>query len=507
MLVSKVYSCFNDGTGVVLSEIEVSVTPGIPTFSVLGLCDSSIREAQGRLHSALAVSGFKMPKGHVTVSISPAYMKKSGSGFDLPMALGILFASSQLPEPPGKKVYAEGELSLRGEVKATPGAVMRLVSIRDEDFDIRIIPEEERSSGECAGFSGALVSSLNDARAVFGLEGYNEETLAFSAQAEGEEDIVDISLLKGQEKAKRAILLSAAGFHNILLVGSPGSGKTMAGKILTGLMPPLYPEEIAEVYALTEAVEGGGAGPVNTRPCRYAGPAISVSGLLGSSMTLSPGELAMANHGILLADELCEYKNEVIEALRQPLEDREVRLTKNGRTFAYPASFVFAGTANPCKCGMYLEPGRKCRCTPGARKRYMSKLSGPLLDRIDIVSEMTSISGADMASICERTSHDESDRLRDVVAECWSRQHDRYKALGRRLLNATVRSENPAEVMRIPEKVVEFASDLSEKGFFSARGFTGVLRVARTIADLDLRDDVDEGDVSEAAIYRTKLFE
>ncbi|MBQ5423004.1 MAG: ATP-binding protein, partial [Clostridiales bacterium] len=165
------------------------------------------------------------------------------------------------------------------------------------------------------------------------------------------------------------------------------------------------------------------------------------------------------------------------------------------------------GTANPCKCGMYLEPGRKCRCTPGARKRYMSKLSGPLLDRIDIVSEMTSISGADMASICERTSHDESDRLRDVVAECWSRQHDRYKALGRRLLNATVRSENPAEVMRIPEKVVEFASDLSEKGFFSARGFTGVLRVARTIADLDLRDDVDEGDVSEAAIYRTKLFE
>ncbi|MBO4426442.1 MAG: ATP-binding protein [Clostridiales bacterium] len=506
MQVSKVYSCFNDGTGAVLSEIEVSVTPGIPTFSVLGLCDSSIREAQGRLHSALAVSGFKMPKGHVTVSISPAYMKKSGSGFDLPIALGILFASSQLPEPPGKRVYAEGELSLKGEIKATPGCVKRLVCMRQEGFDIKIIPEEEERSAAVAGYRGALVSSLSEARSVFGLKGYCERVLAFACGSQGE-DPVDISLLKGQEKAKRAIILSAAGFHNILLVGSPGSGKTMAGRILTGLIPPLYPEEIPEVYALTEAVEGDGAEPTDTRPCRYAGPAISVSGLLGNSSNLAPGELALADHGVLLADELCEYKPEVLEALRQPLEDREIRLTKSGKTFVYPARFIFAGTANPCKCGLYLEPGRKCRCTPGARKRYMGKLSGPLLDRIDIVSEMTSISGADMASICENSISDETVRIRNAVAECWERQHERYRELGCRLLNATVRAENPAEAMRIPQKVAQYASELSEKGFFSARGFTGVLRVARTIADLDGREDVGERDVSEAAIYRTKLFE
>ncbi|MBR5357714.1 MAG: ATP-binding protein [Clostridiales bacterium] len=506
MQVSKVYSCFNDGTGAVLSEIEVSVTPGIPTFSVLGLCDSSIREAQGRLHSALAVSGFKMPKGHVTVSISPAYMKKSGSGFDLPIALGILFASSQLPEPPGKRVYAEGELSLKGEIKATPGCVKRLVCMRQEGFDIKIIPEEEERSAAVAGYRGALVSSLSEARSVFGLKGYCERVLAFACGSQGE-DPVDISLLKGQEKAKRAIILSAAGFHNILLVGSPGSGKTMAGRILTGLIPPLYPEEIPEVYALAEAVEGDGAEPTDTRPCRYAGPAISVSGLLGNSSNLAPGELALADHGVLLADELCEYKPEVLEALRQPLEDREIRLTKSGKTFVYPARFIFAGTANPCKCGLYLEPGRKCRCTPGARKRYMGKLSGPLLDRIDIVSEMTSISGADMASICENNISDETVRIRNAVAECWERQHDRYRKLGNRLLNATVRAENPAEAMRIPQKVAQYASELSEKGFFSARGFTGVLRVARTIADLDGREDVGERDVSEAAIYRTKLFE
>ena len=506
MQVSKVYSCFNDGTGAVLSEIEVSVTPGIPTFSVLGLCDSSIREAQGRLHSALAVSGFKMPKGHVTVSISPAYMKKSGSGFDLPIALGILFASSQLPEPPGKRVYAEGELSLKGEIKATPGCVKRLVCMRQEGFDIKIIPEEEERSAAVAGYRGALVSSLSEARSVFGLKGYCERVLAFACGSQGE-DPVDISLLKGQEKAKRAIILSAAGFHNILLVGSPGSGKTMAGRILTGLIPPLYPEEIPEVYALAEAVEGDGAEPTDTRPCRYAGPAISVSGLLGNSSNLAPGELALADHGVLLADELCEYKPEVLEALRQPLEDREIRLTKSGKTFVYPARFIFAGTANPCKCGLYLEPGRKCRCTPGARKRYMGKLSGPLLDRIDIVSEMTSISGADMASICENSISDETVRIRNAVAECWERQHERYRELGCRLLNATVRAENPAEAMRIPQKVAQYASELSEKGFFSARGFTGVLRVARTIADLDGREDVGERDVSEAAIYRTKLFE
>lgn len=507
MLVSKVYSCFNDGTGAVLSEIEVSVTPGISTFSVLGLCDSSIREAQGRIHSALSVSGFKMPKGHVTVSISPAYMKKSGSGFDLPIALGILFASSQLPEPAGKVIYAEGELTLRGEIKATPGTVMRLVSIADKGFDIKIIPEDERPSASCAGFKGALVSDLNDVRSLFGMEGYSEETLMFESADSQSDDPVDISLLKGQEKAKRAILLSAAGFHNILLIGSPGSGKTMAGRILTGLIPPLYQEEIPEVYALAEAVEGEGTRPTNIRPCRYAGPSISISGLIGNSTTLSPGELALANHGVLLADELCEYRSEVLGVLRQPLEDREIRLTKNGKVFVYPASFIFAGTANPCKCGQYLEPGRRCRCTPGARMRYMSKLSGPLLDRIDLISEMTSISGADMASICEGGRHDETERLRDLVAECWERQHDRYKSLGKRLLNATVAADNPAEIMRIPEPVAAFASNLAEKGFFSARGFTGVLRVARTIADLDGRMDVEEGDVSEAAIYRTKLFE
>ena len=506
MLVSKVYSCFNDGTGAVLAEIEVSVTPGIPTFSVLGLCDSSIREAYGRLRSALAVAGFKMPKGHVTVSISPAYMKKSGSSFDLPIALGILFASSQIPEPAGKKIYAEGELTLSGEVKATPGCVKRLVCMMQEGFDIKIIPDEEERSAAVAGYRGTLVSSLTEAKSVFGIEGYTERSLAYACDRE-EDSTVDISLLKGQEKAKRAIILSAAGFHNILLVGSPGSGKTMAGRILTGLIPPLYPEEIPEVYALAEAIEGDAAEPTDTRPCRYAGPAISVSGLIGSANTLSPGELALADHGVLLADELCEYKPEVLESLRQPLEDREIRLTKNGKTFVYPARFIFAGTANPCKCGMYLEPGRKCRCTPGSRKRYMAKLSGPLLDRIDIISEMTSISGEDMASICDFKGGGESEQVRAQIAGCWAAQHERYKDLGKNLLNATVRTENPAEVMKIPEKVAQYASNLAERGFFSARGFTGILRVARTIADLDGRYEVTEGDISEAAIYRTKLFE
>ena len=506
MLVSKVYSCFNDGTGAVLAEIEVSVTPGIPTFSVLGLCDSSIREAYGRLRSALAVAGFKMPKGHVTVSISPAYMKKSGSSFDLPIALGILFASSQIPEPAGKKIYAEGELTLSGEVKATPGCVKRLVCMMQEGFDIKIIPDEEERSAAVAGYRGTLVSSLTEAKSVFGIEGYTERSLAYACDRE-EDSTVDISLLKGQEKAKRAIILSAAGFHNILLVGSPGSGKTMAGRILTGLIPPLYPEEIPEVYALAEAIEGDAAEPTDTRPCRYAGPAVSVSGLIGSASTLSPGELALADHGVLLADELCEYKPEVLESLRQPLEDREIRLTKNGKTFVYPARFIFAGTANPCKCGMYLEPGRKCRCTPGSRKRYMAKLSGPLLDRIDIISEMTSISGEDMASICDFKGGGESEQVRAQIAGCWAAQHERYKDLGKNLLNATVRTENPAEVMKIPEKVAQYASNLAERGFFSARGFTGILRVARTIADLDGRYEVTEGDISEAAIYRTKLFE
>jgi magnesium chelatase family protein len=498
--VARLYSCFTSGTDSTLSLIEVSISPGIPTFSVIGLCDSSIKESQGRLISAFKSTGFSMPKGHITIGISPAYMRKTGTGFDLPMALGILFASGQLYLPPEARIYAEGELTLGGDLKGTPGSCIRLKTVRDMDFDYKIIPQNESCSAGIAGFRGQGISSLSDLSGIFDGNNYQESGFACE-QAETSDEYIDISMLKGQEKTKRALLISAAGFHNILLMGSPGSGKTMAGKILSGILPKLSPDELSDVYSLNELVEGETSKLSLARPVRMAGPNITVGKLLGNAQTLTPGEMALANHGILFADELPLFKTEVLDFLRKPLEERKVSLMKRGNLYSFDSNFIFLGTGNPCKCGMLFEKDGKCRCTSNDIRRYLSRINGPFLERIDIFSEMRSVSGNDMASIYMDDAHGESLEYRKIVERCWQKAHERY---GGKNLNGTFPENDIRESMRIPENVIRFASELSERGFFSARGFTRILRVARTIADIRESDDVSVEDVSEAAQFRLR---
>ena len=498
--VATLYSSFASGSDATLSLIEVSISPGIPTFSVIGLCDSSIRESEGRLRSAFKSAGFTMPKGHITVGISPAYMRKTGTGFDLALAMGILFASGQLYLPTGAKIYAEGELSLGGDVKATPGSCIRLKTVRDMDFDYKIIPGSESSSAGIAGFTGQGINSLTELNAIFDGNEYNESSFEFETESTAD-DFLDISLLKGQEKTKRALLISAAGFHNIILLGSPGSGKTMAGKIMTGLLPKLSRNELSEVYSLYELVDGESSRITYYRPVRMIGPNTTVGKLLGNTQSVTPGEMALANRGILFADELPLYKTEVLDFLRIPLEERKVQIAKKGLLYSFDSDFIFLGTGNPCKCGQLYEKGSKCRCTVNEINRYLSKITGPFMERIDIVSEMRSISGNDMASIYTDAPGMESLEYRDIVERCWHKEHERY---GGQYLNANFPDADIKDAMRIPNVVVKYASDLSEKGFFSARGFTRILRVARTIADIKDADDVTVEDVSEAAQFRKR---
>ncbi|MCR4689447.1 MAG: ATP-binding protein [Saccharofermentans sp.] len=503
---SKVYSCFTEGSVAVMSEIEVSVMPGIPTFSVIGLCDSSIREARGRVLTAIRASGFTCPKGHITISISPAYMRKSGSGFDLAMAMGILFASGQIPEPTGK-AYFEGELGLDGKLYGTPNAVTRLGLSARSDFDYRIIPYQEEAGAKCTQLSCMTAKSLRDAASLFGSGTYFPTCYTIDEKLDEmpEEEYPDISCLKGQEKCKRAILIAAAGFHNLLLLGSPGSGKTLAGRIIAGLLPPLEDEEIPICFAVRDTSSDiRGLKYSRVRPYRTIGPQISLTGLMGSATGLKPGELQLANRGVLFADEICEYKSEIVQAMRKPLEDREAVLFKNGISFKYPADFIFVGAGNPCRCGLFYEKGGRCRCTATSRRNYLANISGPFLERIDLFSEMRSISRSDMEMIYTGAGlKAQSPEWRERIREVWQMQKSRYKEFGGGF-NATVRSEDLPDLMRIPFDVVSYATELAGSGLFSARAFTKILRCARTIADLDQRADVAVDDISEACMFRPK---
>jgi magnesium chelatase family protein len=264
-------------------------------------------------------------------------------------------------------------------------------------------------------------------------------------------------------------------------------------------LPQLDPDETGEVYALYEALDGPAAKISTERPVRIISPDITPGKLLGNAVSMTPGEMALANHGVLFADEIMEFPSQVLDLMRKPLEDREVRLFHNGVVCTYPAGFIFVGAGNPCKCGLFYEPGSRCRCTPGSRRRYMSRLSGPFIERIDIFSEMRSIGKNDMALMYADEKEALSPVIKENIARCWEIQRQRY---GKMTYNSCVSSPNIADSMRLSKDVLDYCSELASKGLFSARGYQKTLRLARTIADYDGRDDVTRSDVSEAAVFR-----
>ncbi|MBP5654013.1 MAG: ATP-binding protein [Clostridiales bacterium] len=500
--IAKVYSSFVEGIKATLSEIEVSVTPGLPSFDIIGLCDSSIKESEGRIRSALVSSGFSMPKGHITIGISPAYVKKSGTSFDLAIAAGILFASSQIMIPEGR-VYLEGELSLTGQVRSTPACAIRLCSAAAAKFDFVIIPEDAVKSAECADICAMTVGSIADLRDVFLYGRYEPVHYEMKVYKVDPDDMIDLSELKGQNKAKRALVIAAAGCHTLLLLGSPGCGKTMAGKIISGLMPVPDRQEAAEIFAINELLEGGIIPDAVTRPYRYIDQNITTGSLIGNSRLLTPGELALANHGVLFADEITEFQRQTLEMLRQPLESRSVTVYGRGRKHKFPANYVFVAAGNPCKCGYAFE-GRKCRCSPAARRKYLSRLSGPFIDRMDLICEMISIDSAAKRAILtdDDTRSSGSEAAAERVADARQMQKDRYRMFGRYVYNSNVSCSNYAELMRVPANAVAHLEEMSDKGLVSGRGYLAIIRVARTIADLDGRQDISVDDINEAVMFR-----
>ena len=317
------------------------------------------------------------------------------------------------------------------------------------------------------------------------------------------EDFLDYSEIKGQPKALRSVLIAASGWHNLLLLGSPGCGKSSCGKMIAGLMPPMTTDEASKVLLMRGALGEEDDMTYPQRPSIYIHPGITPSRLTGSAHKLIPGEFSLADQGILFADELCEYKADILDLLRIPLEEHKIRHIKDGVSHEFPADFLFVGAGNPCRCGMLYETDEVCTCTPAVKKRYLGRLSGPLLDRIDLYCEMRKIKGEDLKKITDKQSKDLNRVLREQVQSAWQIQQERYKDLGIRFNGRYEGADS--DILRAHKEVVDYAADVSQKAGFSARGFSKLMRVGRTIADLDERSDMTVSDVSEAAVYRRRL--
>lgn len=506
MNIATVYSAFTTGMTAEITSIEVSLSQGINIFEIIGLCDSSIKESRGRINAALKSNGFMMPRGHITVSISPSYMHKSGTGFDLPIAIGILAVSNQIRFDPKQKIYASGELSLKGDVLETPGSIIRLSEVKKTDFDKVFAPSKEANSIWLSGVDCSLLSNLSDLRNI---EGLNKCSVLNGDFLNVRPDFPlnpDLSMLKGQFKTSRAIEIAAAGWHNILFIGTAGSGKTLGAEILYNLLPELSSEEFLDVYKIRNQTEISGDGQISLlRPFVRMLPDSGMSKLYGSSSKLIPGDIPLSHNGVLFADEMCEMGNKTIDLLRQPIEKHIVTLKRDGKAYDFPSECLFVGATNPCRCGNLLSNPSKCNCPTAVRKTYANRLSNPFFERIDIVTEMHEIDEEGLKAISGKTSEYENERIRERIRIVRQIQAERYSEFGlTNMLNGKYEGDNLSEVFRCPETVTEHAVKAASLGGFSPRSYKRLMKVGRTIADLDERTDMTEKDINEALTYKLR---